>query len=178
MGVASATPSCYSRSMNLEDIKPYLATVARRYGGDVDDLVQEGLIAYWQAYSSGKKNPDSFAKKAATWRIEKVAYGNRPAFGAERRSWGGATVADAAPMEALETQSAAAVDNSLAYHYAEIADAVGRLPDGQRRYVLLRFWAGLNTPEINKEFGYAASPLWARAKNKLRLELAHLEDAA
>lgn len=164
--------------MQLESLKPYLATVARRYGGDTDDLVQEGLIAYWQAYDQGNKNPDSYAKKAATWRMEMVAYGNRPHFGAERRGWGAATQAQPTDLSDLEESSVPAVDNDLSYHYREIERAVASLPDGQRKYVLLRFWAGLNTKEIDQEFGYTASSLWTKAKNRLRLELLHLEDAA
>lgn len=62
----------------------------------------------------------------------------------------------------------------LAYHYGEIQQALEVLTENEQRYVRLRFWEGLSTPELKVAFGYDPSAIWRTAKNKLRPVLEEL----
>lgn len=66
----------------------------------------------------------------------------------------------------------------IAYHRGEIARALDSLTPAQKKYVLLRFWSGMQTGDLTREFGYDPSGLWNNSRSgarvKLREALAHL----
>lgn len=66
----------------------------------------------------------------------------------------------------------------MAYHHGEIAQALDSLTPRQREYVELRFWRGMEHPELEAHFGYNPGSLWSAKKGGARVrlakELAHL----
>lgn len=64
-----------------------------------------------------------------------------------------------------------------AYHDGQIAQALDALTDAQRRYVVLRFWHGLGTSALTREFGYDPRGVWKGAQARLRAALAGLAAA-
>lgn len=163
-----------------------------------DDLVQEGRIAMWQAHrrhDPGKGALPSWMTQHATWHMREVL--------ARRGKWTGSparrdgrhqrqdvpTVSLDELIEAVggrpgdETAGGVVPDIAEAamgaYHQADIADALGRLTERQRRYVLLRFWHDAAGPELREAFGYDPKALWSRsgksaARETLADALSHL----
>lgn len=72
-----------------------------------------------------------------------------------------------------------AVLDLILAEYAEgrIAEALDVLTPAERKYVTLRFWKGMGTGELTREFGYAPHGLWRTARERLRPVLADLMTA-
>ena len=55
-----------------------------------------------------------------------------------------------------------------AYARGEIMAALDVLTPNERRYVVLRFWEGYTSAELETEFGYNPAAVWRTAKERLR----------
>lgn len=168
-----------------------------------EDLVQEGRIAMWQAH--GQHDPARGAMPAwltqkATWHMRDVLArrGDGNWTGSPARRDGRNAVQDA-PTDSLDALLDATEGGKtdtdaggvlpdiadvamIAYHRAEIVEALEGLTEGQRRYVLLRFWGDAAGPELKAEFGYDPKALWRRpgrpaAQDRLAEALSHLNAA-
>lgn len=64
----------------------------------------------------------------------------------------------------------------VSYHAGEIYDALDCLTASQRKYVVARFWGGMNPVELRDLFGYDPNSLWKTAKPKLQLRLEYLRE--
>lgn len=156
-----------------------------RLAHDNDDLVQEGRIAVWHAHERGDGRPGTpnYITQAARWRIKNVI---------DRGTWTGRDTSRAKPsdprahrddlvsLDDLSVQSIIAAAGllehvELAYHYGEIHQAIAELTEDERRYVVMRFWHGMNEPEMQPYFAVNVGWVWrghhgARAKLRARLE--------
>lgn len=162
----------------LNKLRPYLLTVARgltKDPGMQQDLAQEGWIAAWRTLGRGAAwaNPESIAKKAAVWRMTSVV-SRGETFGHSRKNY---TKTTEVPVDSF-TIHPATIERQLelAYHHGEINEAIESLSPRQREYVKLRFWRGMQKPELTTHFGYEPSRLWSRAKPKLKEQLGHLQE--
>lgn len=176
--------------MSLEEIlteyRLWLMKTAWRYSNGnnkLDDLVQEGAIAIWQAHrewTPDNKVPlHTFLYNKAKWRMAQVAkretYSGRPsqrgknshATAENEHSHGDLT---AAIFERAEWKP----EPVIAYHTPEIIAAINTLPLVQRQKVYEYFW--LDMPNGN---GWS---WWNRkksgARDRLRPQLEHLQDLA
>lgn len=173
-------------------------TVAPAGSPDHDDLVQELLIAIWQA--AEKADPDQggatapWLTQAARWRLNDVV---------KRHTWTGHTkvrgkaadpllrphpslddlVADQGePVDAVAMAEAEELLEAvaLAYHSGQIAEAVSALPARQRAYVVQRFWKGRSNAEIAARARLSPATLrhdWeAEIRPALCERLAHLSE--
>lgn len=152
---------------------------------DLDDLVQEGWIAMWQAlsvYDPERGALPSWLTTHAKYRMLDVVKdwswtgklpvrdGRNPVRRPELLSLddervSGDTVPDPEAEDLMDSVE-------LAYHYGEIGRALDELTPRQRQYVVARFWAGMTGREMAEElFGYDAQGLWSSAKNGARLKL-------
>jgi RNA polymerase sigma factor (sigma-70 family) len=155
---------------------------------ELEDLVQEGRIAMWQAL--GTHDPDKGALPAwltarARWRMTEAVtqrnWSGKPArrdgrhpvafpavLSLDASRGDGITLADLLPDDGDVLES---VLN--AYHHGEIYDAICSLAPKQREYVYARFWKQLTTSEMKAEiFGYDPSALWNSPKNGAKKKLA------
>lgn len=157
---------------HLDWAKRYVRQVTGGNAIDLEDLAQEGFVAMWVAQSkaeqAGRTINEGYLKQAARWAILNVLHRRHPALPLD-------------PSELPEDQ-APPVDVDIAAHRREILAAVDELPQRQREYVYLRFWAGLSTKtELNPSTGFSTG-LWYRprtgARDVLRRKLAHLADHA
>ncbi len=64
----------------------------------------------------------------------------------------------------------------VCYHAGEIYDALDCLTAAQRKYVMARFWGGMNPVELKELFGYDPHSLWKAAKPKLEKRLEYLRE--
>lgn len=142
--------------------------------GGRDDLAQVGRIAMWRAFE---------------W--HDPAKGSLPAYLTLRAK--GAMYNALRPRRKHTMHVRGAVDPAVldsrtyevnwdgigiaAVHGAEFAQAVADLPPRQREFVDLKFNRGYSWGELTTHFGYEPSGLWAQAKAKLAVSLAHLEAA-
>lgn len=166
-----------------------------------DDLVQEGRIAMWQAHS--KHDPKKGALPAwltqhATWRMRDVLARRGKWTGSPARRDGRHAVEDAPTVslnallepdgDRLGDERAGGVVPDIAdaamgaYHRQQIVDALEDLTEGQRRYVLLRFWGDVVGRELRDAFGYDPKGLWSSpkspaARERLAQSLTHLNAA-
>lgn len=154
--------------------------------GTQADLFQEGWIAAWLAIQKSEgENVESFAKRAATWRMTAVI--SRGAVFGHKRPHGAATTLVPTPihhedsndklLEVWEDLTSEGGFPELARHYDEIHSAVGELTDKQSEYIRLRFWEHMDTPELTNHFGYEPWGLWRSARKNLVPALAHLKGA-
>lgn len=166
-----------------------------------DDLVQEGRIAMWKAlstYDPSKGALPSWLTTAAKTRMKDVAYGHGQPTGKEPTR-GRRDVEVSASVDALLEEGAegiAGVSEALegvemSYHEGEIWKALETLSPSQRRYVIARFWMGLDpssreplqmemralVPEISKRFLWTGSNKQVGARDRLAQALAHLAPA-
>ncbi|MFJ4473288.1 RNA polymerase sigma factor [Streptomyces sp. NPDC089424] len=156
-----------------------------------DDLVQEGRIAMWQAlnkHDPAKGALPSWLTQHATWHMREVLDRRGKWTGSPSRRDGRNAVQDApttsldallAPVDGQpgdETAGGVVPDFSdvamTAYHRQEIAEALAGLTEGQRRYVLLRFWGDVVGRELKEAFGYDPKGLWSSPKRAARERLA------
>lgn len=166
-----------------------------------DDLVQEGRIAMWQAHGSYDRKKGAlptWLTQHATWHMQEVLARRGKWTGSPARRDGRNAVQDAptVSLEALirpDDGSPGAEDvvgvvpdiaetAMGAYHQQQIARALDGLTEGQRRYVLLRFWRDAAGRELRDAFGYDPKGLWsspksAAARERLAQSLAHLNAA-
>ncbi len=196
--------SASSRVVDVESVLPdyrrWLFAVAWRLdrtGATVEDLAQEGWVAMWRAMSSydpTKGSLPSWLTRAAELRMTEVAYRGRPWTGTPSHR-GVRSVIDSPVLDPFENpddvfDSVDVLDGvEVAYHRGEIARALDVLSPAQRRYVIARYWLGLDpssrasgmkalcalVPEMRR-----GSSLWlgtARqrgARDRLSEALAHL----
>lgn len=159
---------------------------------DHEDLVQEGRIAMWKALEN--HDPDKGALPSwltvhAQYRMKEVV---------TRKTWTGmpprlhgSQSLDHRIVSSLDQllEDADGVENMLeaadlmdaaiwAYHQGEVAAALDALTPAQRKYVIARFWMGMQNTDLKIVFGYEPHALWTSKKNgarmKLRDRLAHL----
>lgn len=195
------SPDADNLRSNAETIlgryESWLWRVARSLAGTsslyVEDLVQEGRLALWQAlrsYDPERGSLPSWLTCKARYRMHEVVQG-KPWTGQPSRLHGRYSAAEPATLslDADLRNGATLADyvaggddlegTELAYHDAELSAAISRLSPAQRRYVESRFWAGMTEEEMKTEvFGYNPVGLWYSKKNgarkKLRQDLGHL----
>lgn len=164
-----------------------------------DDLVQEGRIAMWRAlpkHDPAKGSLPSWLTKAATMRMKTLAFGKGQPTGHEAVR-GVRDVDVVASLDALIEEDGAEglmgaadalLEVEMAYHAGEIAEALDSLSPAQRRYVLARFWCGLDpasrapgmrefihlVPEVSKRHLWSGSSRQVGARDRLAERLAHL----
>lgn len=164
---------------------------------DHDDLVQEGRIGMWHGFDKFDARAGalpSWLTTHANWRMKEVL---------SRKAWTGMPsragkkqeditvlrldlmLDDEDGVEALMVAADLADSAMWAYHRGEIARALDGLTPGQRRYVYLRFWAGVGEATSGRKgaglaefFGYSPTSMWSNpthgARARLQRELAHL----
>lgn len=161
----------------LESYRPWLratagAMLSRDEQRHVEDLAQEAWVALWRELrASGRRDP-AWLKTVARNRMRNVIRDSHAARRDERRT---AYVADVAAV----WEGVVAVQGlELAYHHGQIGAALDVLTTQQREYVVARFWGGLTHTELTELFGYQPQSIWTRARPKLAVALAHLEDVA
>lgn len=163
-----------------------------------DDVVQEGRIAMWRAlatYDATKGSLPSWLTTAAKQRMKDVSFGRgRPTGHEEMRGSREVEVdvsLDALAEDGIEMMLTAHDSLSgveIAYHAGEIAEALDSLSPAQRRYVIGRFWCGLDpssrepgmrefvdlVPEMRKRHLWAGSSKQVGARDRLAQRLLHL----
>lgn len=164
---------------------------------DHDDLAQEGRIGMWHAmdkFNDRKGALPSWLTTNANWRMKEML---------SRKAWTGMPsragkkqedlsvlrldlmMEEDEGIEALLVGADLADRAMWAYHHGEIAAALESLTPGQRRYVYLRFWAGVGEVATGRGgggmadyFGYSPNAMWSNpkhgAKTRLQAALAHL----
>lgn len=186
----------------VNDYRGWLYQTARQLlsdaSPDLEDLVQEGRIALWEALSTYE--PSRGALPA--WLTSKARYAMLKAV--QRHKWTGqpsrnlgrrwpAAEPDTLSLDAERAEGVTLADllaspdtteqAELSYHHREITDALANLSPRQLTYVKARFWDGMTDREMIEAgmFSYDPSTLWRSSKNgardKLAKELAHLSDA-
>jgi RNA polymerase sigma factor (sigma-70 family) len=148
----------------LPRFRKWLYAVAYGIGADplcIDDIVQEGYIAMWRAlktHDARKGVVTTWITNAARMRMMAMMQRGRP-FGHEARR-GVVALEDRVTPDSLErlmedggievaVLSHRVLDDIVsAYHHGDIVRAVNDLPSLQRRYIVLRFWAGMDTGAI------------------------------
>lgn len=163
---------------------------------DREDVAQEGRIAMWKAigtWDSDKGALPSWLTTHANYSM-KECLSRRFWTGQAKRSPGSGRTAVQQETYSLDKllespdgvehllEAADMMDAALwAYHQGEIAEALDALSPAQRKYVVLRFWCGVQNGEMKLVYGYDPSALWTSQKNgarlKLRTRLAHLVEA-
>lgn len=186
----------------LPDYRGWLYRVARDYGKSemVDDLAQEGYVAMWRAlptYDPAQGALPAYLTTAARNRmIDILRKGN---WTGKPESRGSQPVEVVAHVDEWDDPDVllggvGMLDGvEIAYHEGEITAALNTLSPAQRRYVIARFWLGLDpksrepamkalcalVPEMRR-----ASSLWLGthnqrgARDRLAEALAHLAPAA
>lgn len=166
----------------LPRFRKWLYAVAYGIGADplhIDDIVQEGYIAMWRAlktHDAGKGTVTTWITNAARMRMLDMLKRGRPLGHDARR--GVVTVEDRVTPDSLDqlmedggaevaSLSHHVLDDIVsAYHRGAIVKAINDLPALQRRYVVLRFWAGMDTGAIAHSLDLplrAAGYLWTGA---------------
>jgi DNA-directed RNA polymerase specialized sigma24 family protein len=168
----------------LAEYYGWLRTVAGNLTGfddpGLDDLIQEGYIAMWQALQNYDPDKGQLAprlKYMAKQRMRNVAYGHHQWTG-HAPVRGGQEPPVVEHYDALEDAAEFVMPRAELPELPEpaIMAAVGDLPDQQREYVYLRFWAGggifgktAGMDRLRAEFPVLRNDkLWARARETLR----------
>jgi RNA polymerase sigma factor (sigma-70 family) len=174
----------------LTGFRPWLYKTAQQLlspsSPDIEDLVQEGCIAMWQALKTHKESSGpltAWLTLKARYRMLEVVtkknwsgqpsrqHGRNPVQDLVPLSLdadhGGVTLADLLPAQEV-------IEDILdAYHHGQIYQAVSSLSPAQREYVYARFWKCMTTAEMKAEiFGYDPSALWNSPKNGAKRKLA------
>ena len=186
----------------LTDFNPWLHYVANRLlppsHPDHDDVVQEGWIAMWKAYPTydgrtDKGSLEGWLRMCARRRMLDIAYQRKPPFGhlpdRNHRHVRNPLSLD----EYLENNEDRFPPNlitddtlhdvEVAYHQGEFLEALERLTETQRRYVVLRFWGGLfelhnqGSPE-QREVTRELAPEFADVRFRRRERLTPKEELA
>lgn len=165
-------------------------TITASHPADLDDVAQEGAIAIWRAvhtYDPTKGSLASWVTTAAKQRMRNVVgrgqwTGHEPVRGfeeAERVLYDPADI-EGDPETLLDGME-------LAYHHGEIMMAIASLPPAQQRYVIARFWGGVDPLGRTASDAQArrAEPVLTRsylwkgagaARDRLARALSHLDD--
>lgn len=163
-----------------------------------EDLVQEGRIAMWKAlatFDPSKGALPTWLTNAAKVRMREMAHGHGQPTGREATR-GKSEVKAVASVDALMEEGVESVLGAVdalegveeSYHHGEIWAALEALSDSQRRYVIARFWVGLDpssrepgqmelrkmVPEISKRYLWTGSSKQVGARDRLAERLAHL----
>lgn len=167
---------------------------------EIDDLVQEALVAIWQAApkwaNDGRASHATYVTAAARRRMAELVYRGRPALGeGDRTRAHGSRDAGAwhlsverelelvdmglrrMPRELTEEPA----DISAAEAAATVRAAVDALPEKERRAVVAVDLCGLSSYEAAPSLGVTASRVRAlrtQAHGRLREQLGHLKEAA
>lgn len=174
--MSSLDPSFYPLAVKVtRQLRP-------AHAADFDDLVQEGVIAAWQASTSApRRDPGTYGRVAGKRRIATVMSGRSPMTGAasDGRSYEPLRRADrVAPLSERPDVPAVGPDPLLC---AEVRRAVRELPhEEDRRAVHLEFWLGYSRAETARHLGISPRALSGRWTNRiapaLREALMHLAD--
>lgn len=155
---------------DLEALRPWLTRVAKglcRINGVVswEDLAQEGCIAMWKAHQrfNGHGDLTMWLKANARWRMKTAIKGKTDE---QAHDW------SVNELEVLLGAEESLAGIEVAYHEGEIMQAINNLTPKQREYVLLRFYAGFQTPQLTEHFGYDPGALWTSKRNGARMKLA------
>lgn len=172
-----------TQEATLEAFKPWVRTVARSYAqGDPDlteEYAQEAWIAIWRTLEKKPGSPDVHLKADARQRL-KDCYIRGDRLGKPRA--GHSTKIATVPVDGdaplWESLTSLPGGSEMAYHTAEIVEAINGLSPAKREYVYLRFWKGYDSPTLTRHFGYDPVSLWSRpktgAKAILKSRLDHL----
>jgi RNA polymerase sigma-70 factor (ECF subfamily) len=160
-----------SRPMVTVDELDWLRTLATRLaaGGDEDDLVQETVLAAWQA------NPQSSVDRPLRPWLAAVAR-NRARMNARARSRREQREHDGAPM--VTPSAAARPDDELARIRAlqAVSAALDELPELDRRIIIRRFLDEENATQIGERLGIPAATVRSRLRRALAQLRATLEE--
>lgn len=144
-------------------------------GDQVEDLVQEGRIAMWQAldkYDPSRGSLSSYLVTVAYFRMGKVL---------KKNNWTGSSRASTnhvvkvgepySNLEELSGMVAYLPDNiELAYHHKEIQKSIEELSPKQQEYAVGKFWNGTKQREL------PSHGVWdGHGKETLKNKLKHLE---
>lgn len=141
-----------------------------------EDLAQEGWIAIWRAiptWEDGKGcSLDTWLKRKAEYAMLDVIRKDQT----QSRSSYDTVSFDLVPefVEDILGRAAALDEVEMAYHHGEIAATVNNLIPTYRKYIFLKFWAGMDHKDIVQEFGYCVNAVKRRSYKQLAKELAHL----
>lgn len=161
---------------------------------DFDDTLQEGRIALWQVATAKPTASQAYLHGAARLRMTDYATRHNPTGRPSQQgrqqveasvsldALADATHDDEGGLDALLLVAAEVLgDIEMAYHYGEIMAAISGLSEPQKRYVMLRFWGGMNDQEIAARVQVRADTLqrmWSkRVRPELAGRLAHLAAA-
>lgn len=147
-----------------------------------DDAYQEGLIAAWRVSQTHPDQSDAYQTAAARNAVVGVLSG-RPLTGEDgRKGWQDAHDS-AGPIEVESPEGGTVtlgedrpdwgpVDGFAAVErradLGPVLDAVRGLSERDRMYVWLRFWVGMNEPEIAEELGTTKEYLNRTWRNRIR----------
>jgi RNA polymerase sigma factor (sigma-70 family) len=150
------------------------------------DLAQEGSIEIWRLIQSGETREGILMVAARRKMIDALIRAKvfrKP----ETKNTTSESVARKSDDDTHNTmEDLSAIDSfdavERAYHNGMIHAAIDKLSPAQRKYVTMRFFMGLQHPELEKEFGYNPGALWSSKKNgakyKLAVELESLREFA
>lgn len=150
------------------------------------DLVQEGMLAMWQAeprYCPGRVGLAGWLTRHAGWRMVEVVQ-TKSWTGRSRRSVGAAGDQETPSLDTPAWAAAERIASDtplnqelLLAHGGDIRRAIDTLTPAEQKYVHARFWLGYTDKDMKRIFGYSCHNLWQRARPKLERELAHLRGA-
>lgn len=169
----------------LEGFRGWLLTVASGFPplqpSRVEELAQEGWISIWLAIKDNKFEYDDravepYLKKCAINRMRDVFEG----WTRQQRNVYQTSVVDMTPGEMhlwefpIWTQMSAPLDEvASAYQEGVIRQAIDRLPDEQKHYVIRRFWYGWEPAQLAICYDHPQG-IWRKAKKNLVKELVAL----
>lgn len=173
----------------ITETEPLIRFLAARYvdrgSPTYHDLVQEGLLHYWNTLLAKPGQKKAYYVEAAKRRMSNVAVRAFPMTGSEsegRHYRPKTTSVDWAEADSFLMLVAADLlrDVAFAYHRGQIVQALRDLPEADRDFVIQRFWFGKTNEEIRAEQGLPHNYLdrrWSRAiKPKLQASLIDLRE--
>ena len=160
--------------------RPWLRRVARSMCKSnlsrAEDLAQEGWIAIWRSLPTWN---DGAGCSLDTWLKRKAEYAMLDVIRREQtqsRSLCTTISYNEVPSiiaDIIDPVNALA-NVEMAYHHGEIAAAISSLPPVQRKYIFLKFWAGMDHKGITEAMGYSPSTPRRTSIKQLTRKLAHL----
>lgn len=133
----------------------------------VEDLMQEGRLAMFEAYHSwdGRGDQLGWMRKVAIWRMTRVA------FPQEGRKGAPDLIEIAEYDNNLLDTAHHDHPNDMVAHHNEIHQAIRDLPERSRLYVWMRFWQKASQAEMEKEFGKSPHSAFHRGGKNAKLDL-------
>lgn len=178
-GLAGAGPSCYTNSMDVEELikanMGWLFFTAKKFRSNyhaVEDLAQEGAIAMWKAFENfdGRGEILGWMRKNALWKMMDLinASDRMPSDLRELATDGESLLWDHLSVDGPDTP--------LSIHFGEVNQAVMNLTPWEHKYIKMRFWDEATTKEMQSVLGSGCHSAWRRAKLKLHRQLRHLKE--